>query len=209
MPNNEHLVAQLQEDLNARDQALDDAATENNERELSRRDWFEEAQRLQAQLAERDALLREFVEYLDGHQENKICSGSTFHRKVRNALSASAEPKCCAPTAEELKLLADGDYTPEELWGVGGKPSCPDCHKAKPVERDERAEFESYMRREFPGARLLLNQRRDGFGNPSHQGAWLAWQARAALERKPVVIGFDPGHPDGSYTAGAEGASHE
>lgn len=31
----------------------------------------------------------------------------------------------------------------------------------------------------------------------------------AALERKPVVIGFDPGHPVGSYTTGAEGASDE
>ncbi|MFJ2379868.1 hypothetical protein [Pseudomonas protegens] len=36
----EQRVAVLQSDLNARDQALDDAATENNERELSRRDWF-------------------------------------------------------------------------------------------------------------------------------------------------------------------------
>ncbi|WP_430444889.1 MAG: hypothetical protein ACQZ2J_27710 [Pseudomonas piscis] len=43
----EQRVAALQSDLNARDQALDDAATENNERELSRRDWFEEAQRLE------------------------------------------------------------------------------------------------------------------------------------------------------------------
>ncbi|SCZ74181.1 MULTISPECIES: hypothetical protein [unclassified Pseudomonas] len=40
----EQRVAALQSDLNARDQALDDAATENNERELSRRDWFEAAQ---------------------------------------------------------------------------------------------------------------------------------------------------------------------
>ncbi|MCU7645605.1 hypothetical protein [Pseudomonas piscis] len=49
----EQRVAALQSDLNARDQALDDAATENNERELSRRDWFEEAQRLQAELEKR------------------------------------------------------------------------------------------------------------------------------------------------------------
>ncbi|WP_350404543.1 hypothetical protein ABCR88_11115 [Pseudomonas sp. W17] len=43
----EQRIAALQSDLNAQDQALDDAATENNERELSRRDWFEEAQRLE------------------------------------------------------------------------------------------------------------------------------------------------------------------
>lgn len=34
-------------------------------------------------------------------------------------------------------------------------------------------------------------------------------QKLAALECKPVVIGFDPGHPDGSYTAGVEGLKHE
>lgn len=43
----EQRVAALQSDLNARDQDLDDAATENNERELSRRSWFDEAQRLE------------------------------------------------------------------------------------------------------------------------------------------------------------------
>lgn len=49
----EQRVATLQSDLNAKDQALDDAATENNERELSRRSWFDEAQRLQAELDKR------------------------------------------------------------------------------------------------------------------------------------------------------------
>lgn len=34
-------------------------------------------------------------------------------------------------------------------------------------------------------------------------------QKLAALECKPVVIGFDPDHPDGSYTAGVEGLKHE
>lgn len=33
---------------------------------------------------------------------------------------------CCEPTAEELKLLAEGSYTPEELWG-GPRPTCPKC----------------------------------------------------------------------------------
>lgn len=83
----EQRVAALQSDLNTRDQALDDAATENKERELSRRDWFDEAKRLEQEneglkadikllrsdlriasntatlgakmLAERDALLRD------------------------------------------------------------------------------------------------------------------------------------------------------
>lgn len=36
------------------------------------------------------------------------------------------EVPCCEPTAEELQLLADGDCTPEELWG-GPRPTCPEC----------------------------------------------------------------------------------
>lgn len=83
-PDYEATIRALQSRLDA---AYSDKATMrrmNNE-------YFEQVMRLRQQLTERDALLREFVEYLDGHPENKICSGSTFHRKVRNALSASAE----------------------------------------------------------------------------------------------------------------------
>lgn len=36
------------------------------------------------------------------------------------------EVPCCEPTAEESQLLADGDCTPEELWG-GSRPTCPEC----------------------------------------------------------------------------------
>ncbi|WP_122242321.1 hypothetical protein [Pseudomonas syringae] len=43
---------------------------------------------------------------------------------------AAQPPACCTPTAEENALLAAGDYRPEELWGVGGKPSCPKCYAA-------------------------------------------------------------------------------
>lgn len=35
--------------------------------------------------------------------------------------------KCCEISAEDKALLQAGDYTPEELFGVGGKPSCPKC----------------------------------------------------------------------------------
>jgi hypothetical protein len=36
--------------------------------------------------------------------------------------------KCCEPTEQELELLKNGDYTPEELWGAR-EPSCPKCVK--------------------------------------------------------------------------------
>lgn len=47
-------------------------------------------------------------------------------------LKAADAAKCCAVSAEDRALLQAGDYTPEELFGVGGKPSCPKC--AKPAE---------------------------------------------------------------------------
>lgn len=64
----EQRVAALHSDLNARDQALGAAATENNERELSRRDWFEEAQRLQAELHELSGKWERFEEFEHGLQ---------------------------------------------------------------------------------------------------------------------------------------------
>lgn len=36
------------------------------------------------------------------------------------------EVTCCKPSAEDLKLIADGDYCAEELWG-GPRPTCPEC----------------------------------------------------------------------------------
>jgi hypothetical protein len=42
--------------------------------------------------------------------------------------SAALKPaECCTVSAEEQALLDAGDYTPEELFGIGGKPSCPKC----------------------------------------------------------------------------------
>lgn len=147
----EQRVAALQSDLNARDQALDDAATENNERELSRRSWFDEAQRLQAQLAERDALLRDtgtclksIVRELKGfHDDNpgKWCGylddalgAAAWQRdKVDTALSASTEP-IAAPS------LVECDACPRSS---GCENTCMKAPVgAEAVKRDERAEFE-------------------------------------------------------------------
>ena len=55
---------------------------------------------------------------------------------VRNtvdaALNKPEEAKCCTVSAEDQALLDGGDYTPEELFGIDGKPSCPKC--SKPTE---------------------------------------------------------------------------
>lgn len=186
----EQRVAALQSDLNARDQALDDAATENNERELSRRDWFEEAQRLQAdltsanadkeayaqnaidlraKLAERDALLREcFIAMLKGGHSKPL------RERIKTALSASVEPepsKCAA--------CQGNGFTGEEPVECG---ACDGRGYSAPVEGDERADFEAYCTvvglpvDRIPSGEYLIPATRFGY-----QG----WQARAALERKP------------------------
>jgi hypothetical protein len=41
-------------------------------------------------------------------------------------------PDCCQVSAEDQALLNAGEYTHEELFGVGGKPSCPKCFNPKP-----------------------------------------------------------------------------
>lgn len=50
------------------------------------------------------------------------------------------KPECCKISDADRALLDAGDYTPEELFGIGGKPSCPDCSKptAQPQGEVER-----------------------------------------------------------------------
>lgn len=49
---------------------------------------------------------------------------------VDAVLKPAEAPPCCTVSAEDRALLEAGDYTPEELFGVGGKPSCPKCAKS-------------------------------------------------------------------------------
>lgn len=138
----EQRVAALQSALNARDQALDDAATENNERELSRRDWFDEAQRLenensairlqaggmQVEIDELRAQLAYAVDALNG-----VVAASAMYEKpfeiatlAIGELSASAEPSAV--------IEQDGLYGVEDVARqISGRAKaraaldCPDC----------------------------------------------------------------------------------
>lgn len=107
------------------------------------------------------------------------------------ALSTSAEPKCCVVTPEEQAMLVNGDYTPEELWGIGGKPSCPKCFKSKGAsERDERAEFEAFFTEKAKTLPLLKGATTLRYAGGQYVNDWalfgmIVWNARAALERKP------------------------
>lgn len=56
--------------------------------------------------------------------------GIAFVKPWSERVIAALKPaECCTVSAEHQALLAAGEYTPEELFGVGGKPSCPKCAK--------------------------------------------------------------------------------
>lgn len=100
----------LQERLNAADQRADDLQFQLNDREGSRRDWFDEAQRLQAQLAYAvDAL-------------NEVVAASAMYEKpfeiatlAIGELSASAEPTCDRCEGKGNFLI------------LGARPKCGNC----------------------------------------------------------------------------------
>lgn len=122
----EQRVAALQSDLNAKDQVLDDAATENNERELSRRDWFDEARRLEKEVEALRKALKFYADQEHYHFESgnwDTVSGEPLNilwcgdepdfiedgTVARNALFASAEP--IKPAAPYPNRLCHIDYT--------------------------------------------------------------------------------------------------
>ncbi|UXZ44532.1 hypothetical protein [Pseudomonas soli] len=106
-----------------------------------------------------------------------------------------------AHLAERDALLSEirGDITSRGWNGGCSIPSRIDlallsasAEPSAPVERDERAEFEACIRREWPMA--PISRKRDLLpkGDPCYgdycdeplQRAWVGWQMRAALERK-------------------------
>lgn len=156
--------------------------------------------KLRAHLAERDAhpmraLSQEAYSTLVGMVEfclnQRVCMGMDegfksfdpeeehdFVKELRSfvALSASAEtsaPKCgnCGSGTGQ----ACNDKACGYLEDGNGAP----------VERDERAEFEALVLRDWPKAPLERNLAGDFYYNDAIQRAWYGWQARAALERKP------------------------
>lgn len=89
--------------------------------------------------------------------------------RIEVALSASAEPSDSADL---------GSCQRRPAWATDGRINTADL----PVERDERAEFES----KFSTFQLQRHpQHPDCYENPGVHYVWQGWQARAALERKP------------------------
>ncbi|WP_278939834.1 DUF4406 domain-containing protein [Pseudomonas helleri] len=96
-------------------------------------------------------------------------------------------PTCCQKSAEEEALLKAGDYTPEELFGVGGKPSCPDCSKPATQKQDKvegkRERFQKWILRiKHPvlgflgGSWLTRGDDSEGYANEYVQGLWVAFK---------------------------------
>ncbi|WP_210713312.1 hypothetical protein [Pseudomonas sp. MWU349] len=164
----EQRVAALQSDLNTKDEQIDAPTFSDNDRELSRRSWFDEAQRLQAQLAERDALICDVLEAFKLEPDGScINPGRDFIRpwaeKVA-ALSASAEPSA-------------GTCIDSNPCG-GPAGHCRWCkHPVTPVERDERADFDEWFRKEKGLHPESCTTYIDAAFMP-----YRAWQARAALD---------------------------
>lgn len=143
-------------------------------------------------LAERDALLREKDDVLMAVKEQFDRHGNIFpdrfdsrvFRWVNDAVaSASAEPS--ASTEREAWALQE-----EKRLGIERLPVEP----CAPVEIDERAAFEAWAKEQglsvsrTPQALCFYNGMRRATGDYidlSSLCSYAAWQARAALERKP------------------------
>ncbi|WP_404941630.1 hypothetical protein [Pseudomonas danubii] len=209
----EQRVAALQSDLNTKAERIDALTFSDNDRELSRRSWFDEAKRLEKEVEE----LRAEVKRLDlmGAQSdyNYDQRRAQFDRVLVErdalllrwlgvvlddngleeleqdtsaALSASVEPinDLCAESAHELVPLRSDCLKCGALYSA--EPS-------EPVERDERAEFErAFVVQEGVCFSADRNEYRSMNGRPVERTdvtdlnlRLQGWQARAALERKP------------------------
>lgn len=138
-------------------------------------------------LAERDALLRDVQrgmrEYEQGCDQFPPFHHNQLMERIDTALSASAEPS--ASTEREAWALQE-----EKRLGIERLPVEP----CAPVEIDERAAFEAWAKEQglsvsrTPQALCFYNGMRRATGDYidlSSLCSYAAWQARAALERKP------------------------
>lgn len=184
-------VERLTEQLEVANQTIAYAARQAEEKQkvtdaliADAKQFRGERDTLRAQLAERDALLRDarklfhsFTE-LGGMKVGTLYSHAIhMGHRINAALSASAEPS--APTED--------DYLPEGIVEAaihGQIISLPSA----PVERDERAAFENWYIHDVGIGLANLSRINSGgraYEDEDAMAAWEGWQARAALERKP------------------------
>lgn len=144
-------------------------------------------------LAERDALLRVHTDHvatlcdvmfrhglgMEKEAEQKIYAALRQQQLVFSSLSASAEP-----SAPKCETCSDHGA----VGNILNAEPCPDCSYSAPVERDERAEFESWVSTRKVCTHKGATLKKDRAGNYLDyriNDRWLTWQSRAALECKP------------------------
>lgn len=205
----------LQQRLNAADQGKDDLEFQLKDREASRRDWFDEAQRLKKENEE----LRSEVKRLDlmvsqadhdyemkrNDLERQLAERDALLERCRLAAVNGEDFDLPASLLDEIKALSASAEPINDLCAEGAHEFVPlrsDCVKcgalysaepSEPVERDERAEFEqAFVVQEGVYFSADRNEYRSINGRPVERTdatdlnlRLQGWQARAALERKP------------------------
>lgn len=128
----EQRVAALQSDLNTKDEQIDALTFSDNDRELSRRSWFDEAKRLEKEVEALRKALKFYADREHYHFESgnwDTVSGEPLNILwcgdepdfiedgwvARSALSASAEPG--APIAKQELQLEDPERQRLIAWG--------------------------------------------------------------------------------------------
>lgn len=168
---------------------------ENARLRLNISEMNEDARIRDGQIAERDALLRAWLDMFAGGL--KASPLELLESRTLAALSASAEPS--APGAELMAAAPAEDHLAamaSAMRVIRAEPSAPveplyqKCTVLKdaevrysnsiaPVDLDERAAFEKGYHKD------ALHRDGDEYSRMAVQMAWEGWQARAALERKP------------------------
>ncbi|MBC2658603.1 hypothetical protein H7A76_24460 [Pseudomonas sp. MSSRFD41] len=185
----EQRVAALQSDLNQKDEQIDALEFKDKDRELSRRDWFDEAQRLEKENEElrSDVEKQRRLKMLVAEKLQNALNNCSVYRvqlaerdallsEIRGAMREYEQGCDQFPPFHHNRLMERIEATlsaSSEPKSCGACAGCEDgCRvdrESPPVDLTEKAEFKKWHLSAQIGER----------------GAWSAWQARAALERKP------------------------
>ncbi len=76
---------------------------------------------------ERDSYIASLSTKLNAMRQSCEDENYQFEFDVTKLALMKLQEMCCLPTNEEREMLRNGDYCAEELFGVGGKKSCPKC----------------------------------------------------------------------------------
>lgn len=210
----EQRVAALQSDLNTRDEQIDALTLSDNDRELSRRDWFEAAQAAEKRVEVLRGDLASANADKEAYAQNAINLRERLERLKDQLAERDALLRECVSvfsTAEASVFETGMRRKIDAALSASAEPSAPTCgHPAckslgephpfcdfvqglepsAPIKRDERAEFESVCK-QLGYLTTRHHALSDQYKEITMQCMWQTWTARAALDKS------------------TEGASHE